>query len=339
MPISVTCECGKQFQTGDENAGRRARCPDCGRELIIPKGASSPYEAPEFVDFTGEERTSGKAIASLVLGIASFVFCCLTGLPAIILGILWMNETAADPSRIKGRGMAIAGLVMGCIGSSASVIAVLIALLLPAVQAAREAARRSQCMNNLKQIGLAMHEYADANNGLLPPAAIADPDGKPLLSWRVAILQQLDPQLYGRFHRDEPWDSPHNKTLLTQTPAFFKCPSSLPDDSTSTTYQVFVGAGTVFESPQGMRFASLTDGTANTILVVESTQRVPWTKPEELSFNPNAPVPLPKSDHPGGFNVLFADGSVKFLRSTTNPATFRALLTRAGNEVVAAGTY
>ena len=106
-----------------------------------------------------------------------------------------------------------------------AIIAVLIALLLPAVQSAREAARRAQCVNNLKQIGLAMHNYASANGGF-PPAAIVDPRGKPLLSWRVAILPYLDANpLYAKFKLDEPWDSPHNKELLKYMPAVYGCPS------------------------------------------------------------------------------------------------------------------
>ena len=107
-----------------------------------------------------------------------------------------------------------------------AIIAVLIALLLPAVQAAREAARRSQCVNNLKQIGLAMHNY-HAQQNKFPGAAITNKQGKPLLSWRVAILPLLDQQgLYEKFKLDEPWDSPHNRALLTSI--LFRLPSSEP---------------------------------------------------------------------------------------------------------------
>src|SRR3954471_10743597 len=83
-----------------------------------------------------------------------------------------------------------------------AIIAVLIGLLLPAVQAAREAARRSQCVNNEKQIGLAMHNYHSALNQF-PPGAIVGKDGKPLLSWRVAILPYVEQgDLYNQFHLD-----------------------------------------------------------------------------------------------------------------------------------------
>src|SRR5437588_6801844 len=103
----------------------------------------------------------------------------------------------------------------------------MVALLLPAVQAAREAARRAQCTNNLKQIGLAMHNYHSSNN-CFPPAFTTDRDGKPLLSWRVLLLPYLEcSSLYANFHLDEPWDSPHNRPLVNQMPSVFACPSDL----------------------------------------------------------------------------------------------------------------
>ncbi|MCL4191413.1 MAG: DUF1559 domain-containing protein, partial [Thermoguttaceae bacterium] len=105
-------------------------------------------------------------------------------------------------------------------------IGVLVALLLPAVQAAREAARRSQSMNNLKQIGLAMHNYYDSYR-TLPAQANYDPQGKPLLSWRVQLLPFLEQQaLYAQFHQDEPWDSAHNKTLIDKMPPVYRSASS-----------------------------------------------------------------------------------------------------------------
>ena len=101
----------------------------------------------------------------------------------------------------------------------------LVALLLPAVQSAREAARRSQCSNNLKQIALAMHNYHDVN-GCLPAAYIADKDGKPLHSWRVALLPYLErSDLYERYNFNEPWDSPNNLQVAQQMPEVFRCPS------------------------------------------------------------------------------------------------------------------
>ena len=167
--------------------------------------------------------------------------------------------------------MAITGIVLGgSVVARGPVSAVLIALLLPAVQAAREAARRSKCVNNLKQIALAMHNYNDTN-GVLPPAATLDPNGKPLLSWRVVLLPYFkQDSLYQQFKLDEPWDSPNNKPLLARMPKVFECPSWPQTGSETTTYQVLVGLGTLFEKPEGTSFKEVTDGTSNTLMVVET---------------------------------------------------------------------
>ncbi len=219
---------------------------------------------------------------------------------------------------------------------------VLIALLLPAVQAAREAARRSQCVNNLKQIGLAMHNHHAANE-TFPTAAILDKEGKPLLSWRVAILPYLDQQtLYEKFKLDEPWDSPNNKELIKLMPAVYACPSrGSTDEAGLTTYRIFSSPGALFDATQpAPTLADVTDGTSNTLMVVEAGETVPWTKPEGLtSGQPGVPLSGAGSRHPGGFNALFADGSVHFLKATVNLQVFEALISRAGGEVISADSY
>jgi prepilin-type processing-associated H-X9-DG protein len=220
--------------------------------------------------------------------------------------------------------------------SSPATSGVLVGLLLPAVQAAREAARRAQCVNNLKQVGLAMHNYASVH-GAFPAPAITDKQGKALLSWRVAILPYLDQKgLYNKFKFDEPWDSPHNKPLLMEMPSTFLCPSRATVEPFTTTYQVFTGRGALFEEGKGTKVADVTDGTTNTIMAVEADRAVSWTKPDELPFDPAAPPSFfgAGSKHPGGFNVLFADGSVRFIKIAISALTFRALITRAGGEVV-----
>jgi prepilin-type processing-associated H-X9-DG protein len=220
--------------------------------------------------------------------------------------------------------------------SSPATSATLVALLLPAVQAAREAARRAQCTNNLKQIGLAMHFYHDANNAY-PKPAITDKDGKPLLSWRVAILPYIEQaSLYQKFHLDEPWDSPHNKALIVQMPTYL-CPSRPNAQPGTTTYRCLVGPGALFEEGKATTMADVTDGTSNTLAVVESQEAVPWTKPDELKFDPAAGASLfgVGSFHPGGFNALFADGSVRFISATIDKQVFKSLITRAGHDGVA----
>ena len=218
---------------------------------------------------------------------------------------------------------------------------VVIALLMPAVQSARDAARRAQCVNNLKQIALAMHNYLSAMNAF-PRPAIVDEKGKPLLSWRVAILPYIEQQeLYNKFKLDEPWDSPHNKALLKEMPATYLCPNRTKVEPFTTTYQVFVGKGALFEKDHEVGIANVTDGTSNTLMVVEAREAVPWTKPADLSFDPQAAPSLfgAGSSHPGGFNASIADGSVRFIQTTVNLNVFRALITRAMGEVIGAGAF
>jgi prepilin-type processing-associated H-X9-DG protein len=216
-----------------------------------------------------------------------------------------------------------------------------IALLLPAVQSAREAARRAQCVNNLKQISLALQNYLSANKAF-PRAAITDRLGKPLLSWRVAILPYIGQQgLYNRFKRNEPWDSPNNKALLKEMPTTYTCPSHSSAEAFTTNYQVFSGKGAMFEKGQDVSLFGVTDAKFHTLLVVEGKEAVPWTKPADLAFDLKAPPSLngAGSFHPGGFNVVFVDGSVHFIKLAIDPNAFRALITRNGGEVVDANAF
>lgn len=194
--------------------------------------------------------------------------------------------------------------------------------------------RLSVSQNNLKQIGLAMHNYADATGRL--PANITDPDGKPLLSWRVAILPYLEQEaLYRQFKLDEPWDSEHNKKLADVVLKVYTCPLEQPGTIGKSVYLGAAGPDAMFPG-KPLRFADVTDGTSNTIWVLEvpASKAVPWTKPEDF---PVGPKTMPKDvlgAIPEGAFALFVDGSVRFLRQTIEPATLRALFTRAGGEVI-----
>ncbi len=179
---------------------------------------------------------------------------------------------------------------------------VLIALLLPAVQAAREAARRVQCVNNEKLLALGLHNY-ESVNGTFPPPAILDRAGKPLLSWRVTILPYIDQQaLYNEFHLDEPWDSDHNKNLIARMPKTYTCPSRPNPEPGTTNYRIFTGKGTAFDQPEGTKLADITDGLSNTLGLVEAKEAVIWTKPEGLPFTGDgaAALNLAGSSHAGG---------------------------------------
>jgi hypothetical protein len=201
--------------------------------------------------------------------------------------------------------------------------------LLEAVQKVREAASRTQAQNNLKQIALAMHNYHDTI-GRFPPQATYDKNGKPMLSWRVMILPYIEQQnLYNQFHLDEPWDSEHNKKLLAKMPTVYASPSDEKSHKDHTThYQGFVGKGAFFEGKKGIGIADIPDGTSNTIMIVEASKAVPWSKPEDLPYDPAKE--LPKLGLPGakGFLASLCDGSVRFFSPTIKPMTLRNLITR-----------
>jgi RNA polymerase sigma factor (sigma-70 family) len=206
------------------------------------------------------------------------------------------------------------------------------------VEKAREGARRAQSANNLKQIALAMHNWAEVSQKGLPPAAICDNDGKPLLSWRVAILPYIEEnELYKQFHLNEPWDSEHNKALIARMPKIYAPVVAKPkeDEEGKTYYLALVGGGALFHVATPRKLASITDGTSNTIMVAEAAEPVIWTKPDDLTFDPKGELPkMGGTLFEGGFNVVFADGAVKFLKKGLDQKVLRALITSDGAEVL-----
>jgi uncharacterized protein (TIGR03067 family) len=205
----------------------------------------------------------------------------------------------------------------------------------PADECSQEGALKTNSANNLKLIGLAMHNYLDAHRGSFPPAAISGQDGKPLLSWRVAILPYLDQgNLYKQFKLDEPWDSEHNKKLLDKMPKAYAPVAGDTKEPNSTFYRVFTGPHTIFDGPKGARITSITDGTSNTILVVEAGEAVPWTKPDELPYEAGKPLPKLGGMFKDGFNALFADAAVHFIRRGADPEMLRVAITRDDGKVL-----
>lgn len=227
--------------------------------------------------------------------------------------------------------------------------------------AAGEAASRARCANNLRSLGLTFQAYREGR-GHLPVVAITDPQGKPLLSWRVTILPWIKvydrergeiadygfDRLYKMFRLDEPWDSPHNIALLEHMPTIYLCPSEGRSAREGlTNYRVVAGPSTIFEGLEGVEsskvdegfitrdgqpsaFGTASDGLGDTLMLFESSQAIPWTKPDDLTFGPNLPAPPLGSKHPGEFLIVLADGSVRGIKAATPPERIRALITRNG---------
>ena len=225
------------------------------------------------------------------------------------------------------------------------IFAVVAILLQPAVQPLRKTVR-PPCANNLKRIGLALHNYHDDFLSF-PPAYVADETGRPMHSWRVLLLPYLpesaEQQTVLREYRfDEPWDGPHNRKLHDLTLKVFRCPSDA-GPATETTYVAVVGDTTAWPGARGVRFRDMTDGASNSLLVVEITNSgIHWLEPRDLQFdklplkiNPreasgissqHGDVAHRDGAHHYGAHALFGDGQVQYLENSLPEETLRLLL-------------
>lgn len=282
-------------------------------------------------------ESSGKAMLGMILGIGTFLVPVLLAIPAVILSVLGLREVNRSGGRLTGKGMAVAGLITGVLGNVTLIPMWIVGRNL--IEGGREREARVMSQNNLKQITLAFHNYNDTYRHM-PPAVVFSPDGRPLYSWRVLLLPFIEQQnLYNQFRLDEPWDSPNNLPLLTQIPPVYKSPRpGKTNDPNATFYQVFTGPDTPFKAsmpPQnlapfqlanargpanvrraaqdGPRMpASFPDGTSNTILVAEAGEAVPWTRPDDLRFDRNGPLPRLGGLFDSGYHVGLADASIRF---------------------------
>lgn len=196
-------------------------------------------------------------------------------------------------------------------------------------------AGRLQSANNMKQMMIALHNFHDVNTRF--PVNIVDKSGKPLLSWRVAILPYIDHEaLYKEFKLDEPWDSEHNKKLLARMPRMYRSPKQAGALKDRTTYLAPVGQGTLWDVPAGAKIADILDGTSNTIAVVEADddKAVEWTRPQDLPVTAKSPFNGLLGHYGEGIHVAIADGSIRFIRKSVDPKVLWALFTRAGGEVI-----
>ncbi len=202
---------------------------------------------------------------------------------------------------------------------------------------AQNAAGEAQARNNLKQIGLAMHNYNDAT-GSFPPAFSADAQGKPLLSWRVHILPFLgEAELHKQFHVNEPWDSEHNMTLVSKMPAVFASSDDLELTSQGQTRLVVpTGAGMAFEGKDGIKIRDFLDGTGNTFIAVEvaADAAVTWTQPDDLAIDVNEPFRNLGGSRGDHFLAAFVDGSVRSIKDSIAADTLKALFTRKSGEIL-----
>ncbi len=195
---------------------------------------------------------------------------------------------------------------------------------------------QNQSANNLKQILLAFHNYHATFNGF-PAASGPRKEGQPPVSWRVLILPYIEQQaLYEQYRFDEAWDSENNKRLLDKMPDVFRAPGSKAAAKGMTNYLAVVGEGYALSPAKPTRLAEFTDGTSNTIMVVEAAdaKAVPWTRPADFTPDKKDPAAGLVGLRTGGFMAALADGSVHFISSSLGADTLNALFTRSGGEAV-----
>jgi prepilin-type N-terminal cleavage/methylation domain-containing protein/prepilin-type processing-associated H-X9-DG protein len=249
-----------------------------------------------------------------------------------------------------------------------AVMAILAGLLLPAVQMAREAGRRMQCQNNLRQIGLALAAF-ESTSGRLPVGR--DAQNKWNHSWATAILPQLEHAAsYQQYDYRKAWNDPANAAAANANLAVFRCPSATGKWDGKTDYGGNYGSALTGLKPgfpegfaweagtfppihvampgkyrsSSVRMGEITDGTSQTFLVLEDADRSAkegglWANGHNCFAHDDGPINrnISKeifSRHPGGASGLLADGSVRFLSVSIEVSVVGALCTRAVGEVV-----
>jgi hypothetical protein len=218
-------------------------------------------------------------------------------------------------------------------------IPIMIALLLPAVQQAREAARRTASKNNLKQMGLAGHNFHDSNNEL--PIGLYSEDGTPLHSWQTQMLPFIEQaHLYNSINLDQPWDDSANAPIFRNPIMTYLNPgvsgSQFASDGSAGSHYA-MNSNLVTET-RLLTIRDITDGTSNTIWAGEAAGNYKgWGDPSNTrdpALGINAGPDGFGSTFVGGSHVLMMDGSVRFISEQIDPNVLKGLSTPTGGELI-----
>ena len=221
------------------------------------------------------------------------------------------------------------GWNLGCLGLFvASAILLLVFVFIPTTRRGRPASNRTQCKNNLKQIGLALHNYHDVY-GSLPPAYTVDTEGNRLHSWRTLILPYLEKSsLYDSIDLTKPWNDPANESARNSRPEMYACPTA-EIDIDQTSYMAVVGKDHSFPGTEALSFEQVNRILTLTLAVIEvpASRSLHWMEPEDTAVaflrerNEDSPT-----NHSGGFQGLMLDGSVRFLSNSIDDRILDSLI-------------
>jgi hypothetical protein len=193
----------------------------------------------------------------------------------------------------------------------------------------------------LRQIALGLLNYESAKRQLPPASSFMyfanrqRQRSKYPHSWRVEVLPYLEEQVsHDEYHYDEPWDSEANKKILSHMPSVFRSAADPDPKSSNTSVFVFTGPGTIFDGEEGTKLRTIADGTSKTILLVEAKRPVPWTKPDDIPYDADKPLPKLERWWPDRILMAMADGSAMTVSTDVDEVILRAHITRNGNEIV-----
>lgn len=356
MQVFQCPSCKTKMQASEAHAGKKVACPGCGAHVKVP----SPEAPADAIEAAPAVASTAAAPPDEPAAITTPENVAAARKPK---GKDRDNDDrdtddredddrADDKLRRRGRSAASAAATGAAVGTSVGLIVlivvgvtgcvvlgiggILVALLVPAVSKVREAAARTQTMNNMKQMTIGAHAHHDQFKRLPPPRMarqVGPQIGQPVdLSWRVSVLPYIEQgPMFQRFDQNNPWDHASNQPFLSQRPPIFGNPTRAETDSTLTTFQYFTGPNTMFlQQDHARTLANVPDGTSNTFLFAEAQTGVPWTKPADMVIGAGA-LPLPADK----FLAAMADGAVRIVdRKRVDDRVLRLLIDPADGQAL-----
>ncbi len=328
-----------EFDEDEERPRRRSRRDEVDEDEERPSRRRSRYDEDDEDDRPrrrSRRRESGDNPAagiSLTLGLLSILLNVITGIPAIVFGIIGFQKAGKNGN---GKGMALAGIGSAIVCSAISGYGI---YFFWSMKSERQADNRT--FNSVKHIGMAFHNYHDANNRFpdaysLPPHLflgnqVAQPEQR-LNSWRTHLLPYIEQDnLFRQYDSSQPWNSARNQMVSNTV-----VPDYADGDrkTNNTRYRVFTGPNTPFKHGIAGRIVAITDGTSNTILMAESADLGPWAEPKDMEVTPGNPLPQLGDPAKRDFLILMADGSVRTTRKSLPENVLRLLIDPSDGQVV-----